>query len=76
MTLPRTLIGGLLVLQMACAPLPGLEAGRRIAPSDQPVVLLPLDEVLAQAGSSVTSPESAAALAARAAALRARTTGN
>lgn len=60
----------------ACAPLPGTEAGLRIAPSDQPVELLPLDALLAQADAGVANDATAAALAARAARLRAEVGAN
>lgn len=67
---------GLLVLLTACTPPPGLEAGARIPPSNQPVELLPLNELLAQAQGGVPVDASAADLAARAARLRARVAGN
>ena len=64
--------GGLLAMVSACSPPPGLEAGNRIASSNQPVILLPLDEILVQAEGGAANDASAAALAARAAQLRAR----
>lgn len=65
----------LLVLS-ACNKPPGVEAGGRITPSDQPVQLLPLDKLLAQAQSGAASDATAAALVARAARLRARAVGS
>ena len=67
---------GMLVLLAACNPPPGLEAGARIAPSNQPVELRPLDALLAQAQGGVADDASAAALAARAALLKARAAAN
>lgn len=66
----------LLFLLSACNPPPGVEAGARIAPSDQPVRLLPLDELVAQANGGTANDASAAALAARAARLRGRIGAN
>ncbi len=68
--------GGLLATLAACSHPPGLEAGPRILPSDQPVELLPLDGLLAQADGGSASDATAAALAARAAGLRARVAAN
>ena len=78
MPLPRLALfhSGLLVLVCACTAPPGLEAGSRIQPSDKPVKLLPLDEVLTQAQGGVASDASSADLAARAARLRARALAN
>lgn len=64
-----------LLLLVACTAPPGLDAGQRIAPSNQPVELLPLDQLLEQAKGGAATDASAAALAARAADLRARTAG-
>jgi hypothetical protein len=74
MPLPRTLLCacGVLWLLAACNAPPGLEAGAVLPPSNQPVELLPLDELLAQANGGAADDASAAALAARAAQLRAR----
>jgi hypothetical protein len=74
MPLPRISLCafGMLWLLAACNPPPGLEAGAVIPPSNQPVELLPLDELLAQAEGGVADDASAAALAERAAELRAR----
>jgi hypothetical protein len=78
MPLPRTLLCscGALLLLSACNAPPGLEAGAVLPPSNQPVELLPLGELLAQADSGVANDASAAALAARAAQLRARVGAN
>ena len=75
MALPQIAIFGVLALLVGCSPPPGPEAGTRIPPSDQPVVLLPLDGLLAQSAGGVADDASAAALAARAARLRARAAG-
>jgi hypothetical protein len=75
MALPRLFILGWLVLLAACSPPPDFGAGTRIPPSDQPVELLPLDDLLAQANAGTTDEAAAAALAARAARLRARAAG-
>ena len=72
MALPQIAIFGVLALLVGCSPPPGSEAGTRIPPSDQPVELLPLDGLLAQSAGGVADEASAAALAARAARLRAR----
>lgn len=74
MALPKlTLIAvAALVWLGACASFPGLEAGSALPPSDAPVMLLPLDELLAQAGVGAANDSTAADLAARAARLRAR----
>jgi hypothetical protein len=69
-------VWGLLILVSACSAPPGLEAGARIPPSSQPVNLLPLDALLAQAQGGAASDASAAALAARAARLRAQAGAN
>ncbi len=78
MALPRLLLclSCLLPVLAACSTPPGLEAGAPLATSDEPVALLPLDEILAQAEGAVASDETAAALAARAAALRAKASAN
>jgi hypothetical protein len=78
MTLDRVspILCALLLLLTACSVPPGLEAGQRIPPSNQPVQLLPLDELLAQANGGTANDASAAALAARAARLRARSGAN
>lgn len=60
------------VLLGACSSFPGLEAGSAVPASDQEVKLLPLDELLAQAGDDAATDATAAELAARAAQLRAR----
>ena len=74
--LPRIALGGVLALLAACSPPPGLEAGARIPPSDQPLDLLPLDGLLAQANGGDASDAAAKALAARAKLLRARAAEN
>lgn len=56
----------------ACASFPGLEAGSPLPPSTEPVVLLPLDQLIAQANGGIATDATAAELAARAAALRTR----
>lgn len=56
----------------ACTSFPGLEAGSVMPASDEEVKLLPLDDLLAQAGGDVANDATAADLAARAARLRAR----
>ena len=76
MSRPLPMFCVLLVLGSACSAPPGLTAGKRIPPSDQPVALLPLDDVLAQAQGGVTDEAMAADLAARAARLRARAAAN
>ena len=75
MALPQIAIIGTLTMLIGCSPPPGSEAGSRIPPSDQPVVLLPLDGLLAQSAGGVADEASAAALAARAARLRAQASG-
>ena len=78
MAQPRFSLGmcGLLLALAACNAPPGSEAGPRIPPSDEPLVLLPMDEILAQTSDSKANDTSAAALAARAAKLRARAGAN
>jgi hypothetical protein len=76
MPLPRLLLCGAMAALMGCNAPPGLEAGARIPPSDQPVRLLPLEDVLIGANSGTANDASAAALAARAARLRARAAAN
>lgn len=63
---------GLCLALGACTPFPGLEAGARLPASTDPVVLLPLDELVAQANGGVADDATATDLAARAARLRAR----
>ena len=63
---------GLCLALGACTTFPGLEAGARLPPSTEPVVLLPLDELVAQAKGGVADDTTAADLAASAARLRAR----
>lgn len=63
---------GLLIMLAACSQPPGLKAGPDIPPSNQPIELLPLDGLLAQANGATANDATAAALAARAARLRAR----
>jgi hypothetical protein len=75
MALPRLFIFGCLALLIGCSPPPGLEAGNRLPPSDLPVELLPLYDLLAQANAGTTDEAAAAALATRAARLRARAAG-
>ncbi len=62
----------LLFLMSACTRFPGLEAGAELPISTEPVVLLPLDALLAQANGGRVDDTTAASLAARAAQLRAR----
>lgn len=76
MPLPRVALSGVLVLLAACSPPPGLEAGARIPASDQPIGLLPLDGLVAQAAAGNANDATANALAARAAALRAKAEAN
>ena len=77
MARPRILICvcGILLWLVACGNPPGLEAGSVLSASDQEVVLLPLDELLVQAGETTANDTSANTLAARAARLRARAAG-
>lgn len=64
---------GLFLALGACTTFPGLESGATLPPSSDPVALLPLDQLIAQADIGVTDDDSAAThLAARAARLRAR----
>lgn len=74
MALPKRSLTALtaLVWLAACASFPGLEAGAALPASDAPVELLPLDDLLVQAGAGAANDASAAELAARAARLRAR----
>ena len=67
---------GALIWLGACASFPGLEAGSALPASDAPVELLPLDDLLTQAGEGAASDASAAELTARAARLRARAAAN
>ena len=67
---------GALISLSACASFPGLEAGFALPASDAPVELLPLDDLLEQAGEGAASDASAAELTARAARLRARALAN
>lgn len=61
-----------LLVLVACNAPPGSESGSRIPPSNQTIKLLPLDALLAQAKGGTANDASAAALAARAARLRAQ----
>lgn len=61
-----------LVLTLSACARPDMLASRDLAPAGPPPVILPLDEVLAQADADATSGEPSADLAARAARLRAR----
>ncbi len=74
MALPKpTLIACAALLWLAaCASFPGLESGSALPASGEDVKLLPLDDLLAQAGEDVANDTTAADLAARAAQLRAR----
>lgn len=69
---PSLIALGALLWFGACTSFPELEAGSGLPASDAPVHLLPLDELLAQAGGGVANDATAADLAARAARLRAR----
>jgi hypothetical protein len=74
MAQPKSILcaAGLFILMSACARFPGLEAGAELPISTEPVVLLPLDALLAQANGGSVDETTAADLAARAAQLRAR----
>lgn len=63
---------GLLFALNACTTFPGLEAGANIPVSTEPVVLLPLDQLITQANGGAVDDGTATDLAARAARLRAR----
>jgi len=64
---------GMLLLLVACAPFPAVEAAVDQARADAPAPdLLPIDELLAQAGSGSSAQTADAGLTARVAALRAR----
>lgn len=65
-----------LLFLTGCGAPPGLDAGRRIPPSNQPIELLPLNSLLVDANSGILNDATAAALAARAARLRARAAAN
>ena len=74
--LASPILCAVLLLLTACNAPPALNAGSFIPPSNQPIELLPLDALLAQARSGTANETSAAALAARAARLRARAAAN
>lgn len=69
---PTLIACAALVWLGACASFPGLEAGSAVPAPDAEVKLLPLDDLLAQAGDDVANDATAADLAARAAWLRVR----
>ena len=69
---PTLIALGTFVWLGACASFPGLDAGSPLPASDATVELLPLDELLAQAGGGAANAATAEDLAARAALLRAR----
>lgn len=67
------IVAALTAALSGCSPPPGLDAGRTIPASSEPVVLLPLDQLLTEAAVGGTaSDDTAADLVARADALRAR----
>ena len=76
MPVSRLLLCGVIAALMGCNAPPGSEAGARIAPSGKPVTLLPLEDLLVDANAGTANDASAAALAARAARLRAKAAAN